>query len=627
MSAQVPAIESRLKPKTLLFLVGRYRHWFLKYQRVLWGGVACLVGVNAMGALIPWQIKHSIERLQQVLAGGGEIHSVVSGLWPALGMILALATVMLLCRIASRQLLLGTGRRMEADIRNELFAHLLRQPAAYFSAHPVGALMSRLTNDVDATKYLTGGGIMLGLNTILAYVMVLPMMWMISPPLTLATFVLYPLMAGVITRVSARVRQGYYQVQDVLADISTVAQENISGMPVIQSYAREEQESKRVYGLCDRYFNTYTRLIRQRIVLFMMLAMLSGLSLWVVLLVGGWQVIGGGINWGDFVAFMLYLERLAWSTIALGWTISIFQQGTAAMERLDEVLSTQPPAEPDLAGWDPHAVRGEIEFRGLTFAYPGPSSPAGTGHPVLDQLSLSIRAGETLAVVGPVGSGKSTLLRLLVGLESVPPGGLFLDGRDVTQIPKAALRQAVVMMPQLSFLFSTTVSRNMQFGVSSGPVSLDGVIVPAAQAAGIHEDVLALPAQYDTLVGERGLLLSGGQRQRVALTRAIVNQARVLVLDDPFASVDAETERHIVRALQERQTFSGRTTVLATHRFSLLALCDRVALLDAGRLVAVDTHERLLASQPLYQDLYRLQSLKTVWDEVEPASYQPEVRG
>ncbi len=617
-------------------LVYKYRSLFLRYWRQLALGVLALAATNLLGLAIPLQIKQAVDLIQSIMAGP-QTHSIKGGAWGAfynhLWIIAGLATLTLGARIASRQFLLGAGRRVEFDLRNQLYGYLLKMPASYFSAHPAGELMSRMTNDVDATKYLTGGGMMLGVNTLLAYLLTIPMMLYLNWKLAVVTFMFYPLVIFIMSRVSKQVRQGYYEVQEVLADISTVAQENLNGMMVIQSYVREEQENKRFEATCDRYFGTYTRLIHERILLFMVLAGLSGLSMFLVLLVGGWQVIVKQLDWGGFVAFTMYLEQLAWPTMALGWTISIFQQGAAALERLDEVFSTESNiqsgiAPSEAASLPPSTDTAALEIRNLTFAYHNPyvrksepeSLPVVESKPVLPVLqgvSLRVRRGETIGVVGSVGSGKSTLLRLLPRLLEVPPGSIFLNGRDITELDLDILRSAIVFMPQLSFLFSTTVRQNIAFGKpntlknGNGQAEPEADIVHAAETASVHLDILDLPKQYQTLVGERGLMLSGGQRQRVSLARAILMDAELLILDDPFSNVDAETERNIVSALKARQVFHNKTTLIATHRFSLVSLCDRVVLMDEGKLVAVGTHAELLATQPLYQKLHRLQELRS----------------
>ena len=652
--------------------IRKYGNVFWPYRRSLILGVLALAVTNGLGILIPWQIKEAVDGLQHIFST--PVHAlpisgqVLNAQWHAfyghLGIIAGLALLVLGARIASRLLLLGSGRQMEYDLRNQLYAHFLKMPSSYFSVHPGGELMSRMSSDVDATKMLCGGGVMLGVNTLLAYILTVPFMIATNAPLAGVTFLIYPFVIYGISRIGKQVRAGAYEVQTVLASLSQTAQENLAGMRVIQSYSREGQEAQRFDVMCDRYLGSYNKLIHHRILLFMTLAVLTGLSMVGVLIVGGGQVIAHKLEWGGFVAFTLYLEHLAWPTMALGWTLSIFQQGNAALQRIEEVLAT--PTEFPLEASDPAstAIHDDsdvkksdletpwaLEINHLTFAYDNPyetlehrpesaelSAPVQEKEPVLKNITLRIRPGETIAIVGPVGSGKSTLLRLLPRLMAVPENTIFLHGRDIATMDVHALREQVVLMPQNSFLFSTTVERNIAFGVESALVpssvsartasaTLDPRILDVAEAAGVHLDIVNLPRQYDTLVGERGMILSGGQRQRVALARTLLMDAELLILDDPFSNVDADTERRIVDALQERQLFENRTTLITTHRFSLITLCDRVVLMDAGCIVAIGTSDELMRTQPLYRRLNDLQTLREtldVWEMKAPLAVDAE---
>lgn len=643
-----------LSPSSTLFgLIRQHQPIFRPYwRRILLGALALLL-TNLLGIAIPWQIKEAVDGLQRLFSTPHTLLGVAPGFsdaiqWRAfyahLGLIAGLALLTLIARVASRVFLLGAGRHIEADLRNRMYGHLLGMPASYFAVHPVGELMSRTSNDVDATKMIFGGGIMLGLNTALVYVLTIPAMLAINAPLAGLTFLFYPLLIIAIRHIGRKVREGFGNVQEVLAEISRMAQENLGGMTVIQSYTLEAEENRRFAALCDRYRDTYGQLIHQRILMFMALAALSGLSMALVLLVGGGQVIAHKLDWGGFVAFTLYLEHLAWPTLALGWTISIFQQGSAALQRIDDVLRTEPTIAPPSQATeidpalqtDPRpdsenmTGSGRIEIRNLTFSYRNPyaAESAPTPEPALRNITLRIEPGETLALVGPVGSGKSTLLRLLSHLYEVPPETIFLDGRDITRMDPAVLRERLILMPQSSFLFSTTVQRNIAFGYEADTDEMAGIqqdILEVAEAASIHGDIAGLPHQYHTLVGERGLLLSGGQRQRVALARTLLSQAEILALDDPFSNVDADTERRIVDALKARRMLENRTTIIATHRFSVIALCDRVALMNGGRLVATGTSDELMATQPLYRRLHELQMLRETLDGWELQPETPSV--
>lgn len=617
----------------------RYRKSFTRYKPYFLLGILALLATNLFAALIPLLIMEAIDRLQALsgeaatatqpaairrfitsLVGEGSFNRLLM-------MMLVFAGVVFVARVISRVCLTYAGGKIEYDFRNRLFGHLLAMPPGFFTAHPVGEVMSRMANDVEALRMMMGGGIMLSFNTLFTYLTCVPLMILISPTLTLLTFLVYPVCIYGAGRLSTRVKKLYYNVQTVLGDISSVVQENIAGMAVIQAYAREADENRRMREECQRYYDTYTGLIRQRVLMMMLFIVLGGLSYLAVLSVGGWQVIDGGMTFGGFVAFIFYLERITWPTASMGWTISTVQQGTAAIERLDDVLSVTPhiasPAKPVPL---PEPVSGQIEMKNLSFAYHNPylkQPPKPEPEPVLQGINLSIRPGETIAVVGPVGAGKSTLLSLLPRLYDVPENAVFLDGVDITQVSLEALRKAIVFMPQQNFLFSTSIAHNIGFGkpeilLSEEDQLLSGHIVPVAQTAHIHEEVMAFSRRYQTMVGERGVMLSGGQRQRVSLARAILLEAPVLILDDPFSNVDAETEADIIAALMERQVFRHKTTLFATHRFSLARQADRVVLLDAGRIIATGPHHELLSTQPLYQKLNRLASLQQEFAAGQP---------
>lgn len=608
---------------------------FLRYRWQFTGGFAALLLTNIMGTLVPQLIQSAIHLFEKPAAQPETLQHLYGYLLAILGV----AIVMMCVRLASRMFLLGVGRRIEYDLRNILYKRLLKLPLSFFTVNPTGELMSRLTNDVQAMRFLCGGAVMLTANAIFAYTARIPVMIRISPILTLCAFLVYPFAAWGMSRLSRRVKASFFKVQDILGDISTLTQENLSGINVIQGYAKEPVENRRFQRLSDNYFEANRHLIRNRVFMFLVMSAVSGLGLLITLLVGGHEAIAHHMEYSQFIQFTLYLEQLAWPTMSLGWAITILQQGGAALQRIDEVLAAPlppiPPQEPPLNNNNltsppammkiPSGKEGReyfpaeqpltVEIRHLSFRYENPYKPAVDpemdGAPqVLRDISVRFSPGTLTVLVGPVGSGKSTLLQLLPQLYPVQPETVFIGGKDIHEIPLPVLRERVVLMPQQSFLFSSSIEKNIAYGYSTHEDVLRGV-VQAAQTAGIHEEILGFQNQYETIVGERGMLVSGGQRQRLSLARALMIASPVLLLDDPFSNVDTETEQEILSALDTRKTFENKITVIATHRLSIARKASQVILMDQGRIVAAGSHTELLATQPLYQRLNRKEQLET----------------
>ena len=600
-------------------LFWKYRAIFLRYNGRFALGALALVVTNLMAVAIPWLIKDAVNRIQGLIHVPGALQALDVQITPILYQLLGLTVIMFIARVASRYCLVQAGRRIEFDLRNAVYGHLLKMPPSFFAVHPTGELMSRMTNDIEILRMLTSGGVMMGLNTVFVYIATIPAMVMISPKLTLWVFLVYPLVIFFVTRLSGRVRNWYYKVQDVLADISTIAQENFSGIAAIQAYAIEQAEYNRFVKSCTKYFETYRHLIKERVIMMLAFMILGGISYLVVLLIGGFEVIGHVIKLGDFVAFTLYLERVAWPTTAFGWTLSIFQQSGAAIQRIDDVLRETPSIVSPASPASPAPAHGHVEIKNLTFAYRNPYiKDAPDARTILDHITLDIPAGSTVAFVGPIGCGKSTLLRLIAHLYEIESGHIFLDGVDITQLALSELRGRIVMMPQHNFLFSTTVAHNIAYGKPEGAEDHAQFVIPVAEAAGVHTDIMHFPNQYGTLVGERGILLSGGQRQRVSLARALMSHvnlrdACVLVLDDPFSNVDAGLEREIIQAIEDRRLLKDKTTLFATHRFSMVRRADFVVLMSHGRIAETGTHEQLLRTSELYQKLTQLEELRQDW--------------
>ncbi|MCZ6782979.1 MAG: ABC transporter ATP-binding protein [Proteobacteria bacterium] len=505
-------------------------------------------------------------------------------------------------RYFSRTMVFNAAREVEYEIRNDLFAQLQRLPQSFYFQWRTGDLMSRCVNDLNSVRLLLGIGILNVIQTPIMFLGVFAVMFTLNPQLTLLVLSPYPLFV-VIARVFGRQMYGRSMaVQVGLADLSNQLQESVAGIAVVKAYAMEERQ-RRVFGQANQaLWARHLGLVRVMAAMPAITGMLPAVAMGMVLGFGGPLIQGGQMTLAVFFTFAMYIYQLTFPTFLMGWVFAIVQRGAAAMQRLDEILSVEPSIA-DREDVEPvTSLRGEIEFRNLSFSY-----DASAREPALRDVSLRVPAGSTLGVVGPVGSGKSSLASVIPRLFEVDDGMVFLDGVDVKRIPLHTLRSAIAMVPQESFLFSMSLADNVAYGL---PETDMAAVERAAERAQLHKDVADLPAGYRTLVGERGVMLSGGQRQRTALARALALDPSILILDDTLASVDAETEAAIQSQLA--RVFAGRTVVIVASRVSSVQDCDQIAVLDAGRLVELGTHDQLLAAGGLYARLAREQERERV---------------
>lgn len=588
--------NSRLQ-KLLAYLRPHGRQTFL--------GILSLLIVNGIGVYIPLLIRDSIDGLRTAFNFDEIWHFVI--------IILILATVMWGIRMASRVLLFGLGRQVEFDLKQQIFQHLLKLEPGYFAINTAGDLINRATSDVDNIRRLLGFAVLSLANTVFAYGLTLPVMMSISLQLTLLAIAVYPFMLIAVQLFSEKLRRQQQKVQEKLSSLSELIQEDMSGISLIKIYAQEENERSAFRKLNNKLLNANLDLAKTRNVLFPVIEALAYISLLVLLWLGSGFIARGVITVGDFVALLLYAERLVFPTALLGFTITAYQRGEVSVDRIESILIVEPQIKdaPDAVSFST-PVKGQLTARNLNFTYPGAKTPA------LKNINFTINAGEMVAVVGAIGSGKSTLANAIPRLLELDPNQLFLDGTDLTKLHLEDLRKAIAYVPQDSFLFSSSLKNNIRYG---NPLSEQTEVEYAAKQAQLQPEILNFPQQYETIVGERGITLSGGQRQRTSLARALLMEAPVLILDDALSSVDNQTATDILENLTLRTNNASegnsttsnvqrRTVIFISHQLSAAATADRIFVMDAGQIVQVGTHTELLQNPGLYQSLWNQHHLE-----------------
>ena len=517
-------------------------------------------------------------------------------------------------RYGMRELINGLSRRIEYDLRNDLFSHLMTLDAGFFARMRTGDIMARLTNDLSAVRQAAGPAIMYLTNTVAGGLFALYFMLRIDGRLTLlalAPMILLPVLTIWLGR-AIHVR--FEAVQEHFSAMTTRAQENLAGARIVRAYRQERAELDRFAALNDEYLEKNMRLVRLYGLMNPAFGLLAGLGAVAVLGVGGLLAVRGTISIGSFVAFGLYLGMLTWPLIALGWVVNLFQRGAASMARLNELLDRRPSvADPESPLALPPAQTGRsVEFRGVSFHFPPPTDAQPRW--VLQDVSFRIAAGETLALVGATGSGKTALLELLARVYDAQQGEILVDGVPITALTLDELRREIGFVPQESVLFSESIRDNLTYGTDD-----DTAAEWAAGVAQLDTTIKQFPGGYDTLLGERGINLSGGQKQRAALARALARRPSIVVLDDALSAVDTHTEADILRGL--RQALRGRTAIIASHRVSAVRDAHWIIVLDDGRIVEQGRHADLIAAGGRYWTLLRRQQLEDAIDE-EPAPPQ-----
>ena len=571
--------------RTILPYLKKYR-----WQYIL--GIFADIVVDSCHVLMPQFVKRAVD-----LLSSGDV-DFARLTWILLGMVLT-AAVIAAGRFLWRYFIHGSSRRIETDMCDRLFSRLMDLSGDYFQKNKTGDLMARATNDMGAIRQATGMGFIAFVDGVFMSVSILAVMIASAPRTALLTIIPLPLVTVLIIFFGGMVGKRFKRIQEIYSRLSEIAQETMAGIRVIKAFVKEDLFADRFAASNDDYRDASLSLAKVFGFFFPFITFLSGLTILILLLAGGSAVVENRMSAGDIVAMLAYLEMLIWPMMGAGFTVNMLQRGAASLKRVNEVLSTEPSivSAPGAAAGVP---AGDIEIRSLTFTYPGASAPS------LVDVTLELRRGATLGVLGRVGSGKSTLLKVLPRLAEPPEGTVFVGGGDVRGRDLGDLRKAFGYVPQDSFLFSDTVANNVRF---AAPDMGEERFRRVTAISTIDKDVSLFPAGWDTIVGEKGLTLSGGQKQRVAISRALAADPGILVLDDALSAVDAETEERILSALLEERR--GKTNVVVSHRVSTLRNADLIVVLDAGRIVQRGSHEELLADvDGFYAEIARLQELE-----------------
>jgi ATP-binding cassette subfamily B multidrug efflux pump len=578
---------------------------FIKpYKRRLSFGLLLLTLSQATATAIPYVLKVAVDAIKADASGTTLPSDAIFGadVWAYAWLIVSLAAVTMAFAMGMRWIFNSASRYIENDIRETYFDHLVKLSLSYYQRTPTGDLMSRATNDLNAVRMFLGFGIRMLFDALIAVSMGLAVMCTIDWQLSLIALLPLPVLAFVMNRAASEIYVGFRDVQDHFSKISARVQENLAGIRVVKAYVQRESEIADFDELNQAYLQKNQKLILLQSIVRPLAMVVGGCSLLIVLWLGGEAVISGRLTLGEFVAFNAYLTKLIFPMILLGWMIDRYQRGLASMIRIQEVLNEVPEIDDQLAKSAPDEVRGEIVFDNVSFAF--------GDTPVFKDLSLTIPAGSTLAIVGRVGAGKTTLGRMIPRVIEPQSGEIRIDGLPLQFWPVDILRSSIGFVPQDSFLFSNTLRENIALG------TLDGLdrVEWATEISRLSQDLTDFPDGYDTVAGERGVTLSGGQKQRTALARAVIREPTILILDDAMSSVDTHTEEEILSGL--RSLMKDRTTILISHRISTVQHADQIIVMEDGKITEQGSHQVLIDLDGTYADMFARQQLSQQLEEI-----------
>ena len=575
-----------------------------KWQYI--GGMITLLVVDFANLYIP--------KTTGVITDGLAAHEMdMNGVLKNLGIIVAIGATLALGRFLWRYFIFGASRGIEHEIRDNLFAHLETLDVEYYNEHKTGDLMTRFTSDLNAVRMAIGPAVIAAFDATVMTVMVIGQMIVyVDIRLTLAAVVPMLFIAAGELYYGKIMQKRYRERQEAVSDLTDFVQESFSGVRVVKAFVRERAQIREFAKVNDKAKEKNLNIARMESIVMPLLDVVIGISSLLTLIYGGYLALNGEITVGRFVAFNQYIMMLVWPMIACGEAINMFSQGGASMRRIQEVLEEKPEIANQEGVQEIGEIKGAIRFNHLTFIHRGHSEPT------LKDIHLNVPAGTTLAIIGRTGNGKSTLVNLLLHLYNTKPSMIFIDGKDINTIPLKTLRENIAYVPQDNFLFSDTLKSNIAFGTDSAEME---EIVKATKTACIHDNIIAFPDGYETIVGERGVTLSGGQKQRSSIARAIKKNAPILILDDALSAVDTDTEEQILANLKENR--KGKTTILIAHRISTIQNADMIVVLKEGEARECGTHKELIELGGIYKDMFEKQQLEAAIGE-QRAAFEKE---